>query len=114
MMLNILLPTTLVCRRAKKGSLAHIHGNIGYYFVPRICLRAENNDGDHIPWRNHVTNQDCQSITLRTKKIIIPTNFCGFHAINNVLLERLLHLLGFYHSNINLSEIVLLNAGLLE
>ena len=53
--------------------------------VPRICLRAENNHGDHRPRRNHVTNQNCQSINLRTKKIIIPKSFCCFQAINSVI-----------------------------
>ena len=61
-----------------------------------------------------MTNQGCQSIISRTKKLIIPTNFHCFHAINSVLLSRLLHLLGFYHWDVILSEIVLITAGLLE
>ena len=82
--------------------------------VPRICLRAKINHGDNRPRRNYVTNQDCQSINLRTKKITLPTNFCCFHAIISVLLARLLYPLGFYHCDVVLSEIVLINTGLLE
>ena len=51
---------------------------------------------------------------VEDKKKTIPTIFCCFHALYSVLLSRLPHLLGFYHCDIILSEIVLITAGLFE
>ena len=79
-----------------------------------IYIRAENNHGDHRPRRSVWQIKIVKALAWGQKKIIIPTNFCCCHAINSVLLSRLLHLLGFYHCDVILSEIVLINAGLLE
>ena len=113
MMLNTLWPTRIVWRMTKNDNLAHIHVNIRYSFWSldyvlelKIIMVTINQWGPM--WQIKIV----KALAWGQKKNIARTTFCFFHAVNSVLLARLMYLLLIHHQDVIFTAVVLINARL--